>query len=474
MEIKEGIQHDTVSTIQEEDKKLTFREKVAAMIGGGIGTIHSQMIATFLLFFYTDMMEISPAFAAMLFLIARIIGAASVPLFGIFIDKVTTPWGKYVPWMMLLGVPTAIFGWLTFTDLNLSPTGKLIYVSATYLIYSILLAVQQVPFNAIGPTITKRVDDRISMGQIGYYLVMVGAVFVSIGAQPLYKVLGGGDDAQGLSLLMGAIAVIGILASIFQAKSLKERYITKVKKEERKLSLKKMLIAVFTNRAAVIIYLFIFVLTLSKGIRDGTTIYYLKYYFHNENLMVVMGIASLIPSIIGAMLSAPVTKRMGIKANLLTSIIVSVVCSAAIMFIPPSSIGMTAFVALKAIEGFFMGISMPAQSTMLPAAIDYTEWKSGMNVNGFMGSMQSFMKNLASAISVSLPSAALVWIGYVPGVEQSSETIFGLKMLVGVLPAFVLLFAVCVAYFNITEEMQIQIAKDLAERRKQNANKVEK
>ncbi|MEK4460596.1 MULTISPECIES: MFS transporter [Paenibacillus] len=457
------------SILQEEDRKLTFREKVAASLGGGIGTLHSQMIAMFLLFFYTDVMEISPAFVAGLFLVARIISAVLVPLFGVFIDKVITPWGKYVPWLMLLGVPTAIFGWLIFTDFNLSPTGKIIYVSVTYLLYSIFSAAQQAPGNAVGPAITKRVDDRISMGQIGFFFIMIGAIVVSLGAQPLYKALGGGNDAKGFSMLMGAIAVIGILASVFQVKSLKERYIAEPKKEEKKHSLKEMFLATFTNKAAVIIYVYVLAITLSKGIRDAIMIDYLKYYFHNENLLVAMGFISLVPAIIGSMLAAPITKRIGIRANILTSVIMSVVTSAAIMFVPASSTGVTIFLVLRAIDGFFMGISTPPQSTMMPAAMDYTEWKTGMNVNGFMGSIQGVMTTIATAIAGSLTAGALALVGYVPGVEQSSETILGLKMLVGVIPAFVLLFAASVAWFDLTEEKQVQIAKDLAERRKQNA-----
>jgi sugar (glycoside-pentoside-hexuronide) transporter len=468
MQVTEVSNNQSVSLIQEEDRKLTFREKVAAKLSDGIGLIHFQMISMFLLFYYTDVMEISPAFVAGLFLVARIIDAAIVPMFGIFVDKVTTPWGKYVPWFMLLGVPTAIFGWLTFTDFNLSPTGKLIYVSVTYMIYSILVAIAAAPGNAVGPAITKRVDDRISMGQIGYYFVMLAGMFVAIGAQPLYKALGGGNDAKGFSMLMGGIAVVCILASIFQVKSLKERYIVKPKKEEKQPSLKEMFIAVFTNKSAVIIFIFILAINLANGIRSGVLIHYLKYYFHNESLMVMLGIVGLVPSIIGVVLSAPVTKRFGIKANILTCVIVNVMSSASFVFIPPSSTGVSIFIALNAISGFFMGLSTPAQATMMPAAMDYTEWKSKINVNGFMGSLQGFMQTLAMALAGATAAGALAIIGYVPGVEQSSETIFGLKMLIGALPAFVLLFTASVAWFDITEEKQVQIAKDLAERRKQN------
>ncbi|WP_068504357.1 MFS transporter [Paenibacillus kribbensis] len=469
MQTTRVTENQAVSIIQEENRKLTLREKVAVSLGGGIGTLHSQMIAMFLLFFYTDMMEISPAFVAGLFLVARIISAVLVPLFGIFIDKVSTPWGKYVPWFMILGVPTAILGWLTFSDFNLSPTGKLVYVSVTYLLYSIFAALQQAPGNAVGPAITKRVDDRISMGQIGFFFIMIGAIVVSVGAQPLYKALGGGNDTKGFSMLMGAIAIIGILASVFQVKSLKEKYVAKPKKEEKRPSLKEMFLAVFTNKAAVIIYVYVLAITLSKGIRDAIMIDYLKYYFHNENLMVIIGFISFVPTIIGTLLAAPITKRFGIKANILTSAIMSVVTSAAIMFVPASSTGVTLFLVLRAIDGFFMGLSTPAQTTMMPAAMDYTEWKTGMNVNGFMGSIQGVMTTMATAIAGSLTAGGLALVGYVPGVEQSSETIFGLKMLVGVIPAVVLLFTVSVAWFDLTEGKQVQIAKDLAERRKQNA-----
>jgi Na+/melibiose symporter-like transporter len=85
-----------------------------------------------------------------------------------------------------------------------------------------------------------------------------------------------------------------------------------------------------------------------------------------------------------------------------------------------------------------------------------------------MGSLQGFMQTLAMALAGATAAGALAIIGYVPGVEQSSETIFGLKMLIGALPAFVLLFTASVAWVDITEEKQVQIAKDLAERRKQN------
>lgn len=468
MQTTEVIQTQPVSINNEQDKKLKLREKFAISLASFTGTIHGQMISVFLLFFYTDIMKINPAYIAGLFLVARIIDAALVPVFGVIVDRVTTPWGKYVPWYMMLGIPTAIFGWLTFTNFNLGSTGTLVYITITYMVYSILTAVEQAPYAAIGPAATKRVDDRVSIGQIGFFCTLLGGMFVTVGAPLLYKALGAGNDAKGFSSLMAIIAILGILISIFQVKSVKERYVVNRNKDDYKYPIKDMLKAVFTNKAAVVIYVYILATNLGNGIRTGIQLHYFKYYFNNEGIMAMMGIL-IIPTLIGVIISAPITKRFGIKAIIFTSVIMSIVTGPAILFIPATSTGVTIYIALGVLGGLFGGISTPVVAAMMPAAMDYTEWKTGMNINAFMGSIQGFMQTFATAIAGSLAAGALALIGYVPGVEQSSETILGLKILMGVLPTVFGLFAVAVAWFDITEEKQVQIAKDLAERRKQNA-----
>lgn len=468
MENTESLSTKSVNNEYEENSKLTFREKLAATLAGFNGTIHSQMIAVFLLFFYTDVMEVSLTYVAGLILVARIIGAISAPIFGIVVDRITTPWGKFVPWYLILGIPIGIFGWLTFTDFGLSPSGKLVYITVTFIIYSILIASLQAPGAAVGPAVTKRIDDRISMGQIGYFLVMLAAIFISTAAQPLYKAFGGGDDARGFSMLMGLIAVLCVSLSIFQVTTLKERYVVTRSKNDNKPSFKELLIAVFTNKAAIIVYIYVFAINLANGVRSAVMIHYFKYYFNFESLIVLFGMVGLAPTIVGVMLSSKVTARIGLKANVLTCAIINVLSMASVIFIPDTTIGIVMFLTSSVIASLFLGFASPAQGAMLPAAMDYTEWKTGKNVNAFMGSLQGFMQTLATALAGSLAATGLAFIGYVPGIEQSSETIFGLKMLMGLIPSIVIALTVCVAFFDLTEEKQAQITKDLAERRRQN------
>ncbi|RCW76998.1 MFS transporter [Saliterribacillus persicus] len=449
-----------------EDRRLNVQEKIAAALGGMTGVLHTQMISMFILFYYTDVMQINPGYVAGLLLISRIVGAALIPPFGIVVDKVSTPWGKYVPWFMILGVPIAIFGWLTFTDFNFGPTGTLIYATVTYLIYSILVSIKAAPFNAVPPAITKRVDDRVSLGQYSYFAIMIAAIIVTTVAQPAYKALGGGDDARGFSFLMGLIAIFCILASIYQVRTLKERYVIKPKVEEKNASTKEMFRAVFTDKNAVVVYIYVLAISLATGIRSAIMIHYFKYFFNNESLVVIFGVTSLIPTIIGVMISGKIIKRFGIKPVILACTAVNVITTAAVMVIPATSSGVVIFFTTLALANMFMGLATPAQSTMLPAAMDHTEWKTGISINGFMGSFQGVMQTIAIALSGSLAAVALSMIGYVPGAEQSNETIFGLKVLMGLIPAVIFLFTASVAWFDITEEKQNQIAKELGERRR--------
>lgn len=246
MNSPEAIQ--SVTVIESEDKKLKFSEKLAATLNSTTGVFHSQVIQVFLLFYYTDIMKISAAYVAGLFLVARIVDAFLAPIFGIFIDKVTTPWGKYKPWYILTGALIGIFGWLTFTNFNLGPTGNVVYATITYFIYSALKSMEQAPANALVPAITKSINERMSINQISYFFMMIAILTAQMGIQPLYKRVGGGDPALGFSIIMGAVAVIGILIAVFQQYTVKERYIAQVITDENKPSLKEMFVTVITNK----------------------------------------------------------------------------------------------------------------------------------------------------------------------------------------------------------------------------------
>jgi Na+/melibiose symporter-like transporter len=214
------------------------------------------------------------------------------------------------------------------------------------------------------------------------------------------------------------------------------------------------------------VYINNFATSMAHGIRSAIMLHYFKYFFHKEGLMVIFGLVSLFPNLIGIALSSKATKLLGIKTILMISVIVNITTMAAVIIVPSTQIGIILYLALTVISGFFIGIATPAQGTMMPAAMDYTEWKTGMNINAFMGSIGGFLSTAGNALSGAIAAGALAFVGYVPGAEQNSTTILGLKILMSIVPAFIIIFTISVLWFDITEEKQAQITKELAERRK--------
>ncbi|AJG98208.1 H+-glucitol symporter [Clostridium beijerinckii] len=451
-----------------EDKKLKFIEKLLLSINGGTGVFHNQMIQIFLLFYYSDVLKINMAYVGTLFLVVRIFDAIGAPAFGAFIDRISTPWGKYKPWYIAIGVLDGLFGWLTFTNFDLSPTGKIIYATITYFIYSTIKAFAQGPGQALVPAVTKRVDDRISMYKIGGFLVPISALLVVAGVAPLYKIIGGGDAARGFSFIMAGIFVISALIAICQAFVIKERYIVEPSenKKENKVTFKDIKSTITNNKTALIVYINGFVGNLANGIRSGATIYFFKYYFHNEALMAVSGVTMVIPTIFGLMLSGILVKRIGLRNSIILGIVPNALLSFGAVFIPPTQIGATIYIGCGLLGGFIGGLTGPAIGTMMPAAIDYAEWKTGKNMGGLMGSVNGLLATLSTAISGAAFAFALPLIGYVGGAaEQSASTITWLKMLMTLIPSVICLPSLYAFWFDLTENKQAEISKDLAERR---------
>jgi len=260
---------------------------------------------------------------------------------------------------------------------------------------------------------------------------------------------------------------VSIAIAIWQKVVIHERYISLPEKGEKGPSFVKMLGAVLSNRTALIVYLFAFGINLASGLRNGVQIFYFKYYFNNDMLVTISGLVALLPTLIGVMLSSKFTKLVGIKKNLVLSVIVTMVSMGVVIILPPTSMGVVAYMVSLAFMGFFSGLANPAQGTMMPAAIDYTEWKTGMNINGFMTSFGGFLPTLATALTGAAAAWALHIFGYVEGAAtQSSSTILGLKLFMSIVPAICSILTLSVVWFDLTESKQAEITKDLAERRK--------
>lgn len=115
-----------------EVQKLKGKEKFAY----GIGAVGKDMVymlsASYVLYYYQDIMGVSAVAMGVILFIARIFDAFNDPIMGIIVAKTKTRWGKFRPWLFIGTLTNAIVLYLMFAaPPSLSGRGLVAYAAVT-------------------------------------------------------------------------------------------------------------------------------------------------------------------------------------------------------------------------------------------------------------------------------------------------------------------------------------------------------
>lgn len=179
------------------------------------------MVGTYISYFYTNILGISPFMAGVVFMVARLVDAFTDPLMGIIVDKTNTKIGKYRPWI-IAGAPfLGIMFVLLFTAPNFSMTGKVVYAFVTYIIYSLAWTIVQIPQLALPAILTNDIAKRTRIQAIFQAFGSIAALVVSAWALPILDKLGGQDNAEAwfkFTVIFGAISTVIFILSAMSVK----------------------------------------------------------------------------------------------------------------------------------------------------------------------------------------------------------------------------------------------------------------
>jgi GPH family glycoside/pentoside/hexuronide:cation symporter len=128
---------------------LPWREKISYGLADMGFNFYWANIATFLMIFYTDTFGISAAAAGSMLFTIKIINAFTDPVIGAAADRTHTRFGKFRPYLIWMAIPLAGAGVLTYTTLELSSQGKLMWAYGTYLLMMVCYTGINIPYNAL-------------------------------------------------------------------------------------------------------------------------------------------------------------------------------------------------------------------------------------------------------------------------------------------------------------------------------------
>ena len=141
-------------------RKLTWTARLSYGAGAFGKDLVYAIVATFYMFYLTDICKISPIFIGNLFLAARLFDAVNDPVMGLIVDNTRTRWGKFRPWILLGTVLNAIVLVFLFLNPALSASQQLTYVAVTYLLWGVTYTLMDIPYWSMIPALTDDAKER--------------------------------------------------------------------------------------------------------------------------------------------------------------------------------------------------------------------------------------------------------------------------------------------------------------------------
>jgi sugar (glycoside-pentoside-hexuronide) transporter len=444
-----------------EHERLSVREKVGYGIGDAAANFIFQTMIIFQLAFYTDTFGITAAAAGTLFLVVRVFDAAFDPLMGVIADRTNTRWGKFRPWILWTAVPFGIMGFLAFTTPDLSPSGKLAYAYVTYILLMMVYSANNLPYSALSGVMTGDVVQRTSLSSYRMVFAMASQLVIQGLALPMVKQFGGGNDALGYKITMGIFSALAVVFFLITFATTRER----VRPDPaQKSSIGQDFADLVSNGPWKAMFALTIILFVTLALRGGVMVYFFKYYVGREDMFGPFNVIGTGATIIGVLLSKPVAERIGKRRLFVIGLLGTVVFTAAFILLPPNNLPL--IIATEALRQFAYGFTTPLLWAMMADVADFSVWNNRRRATAVIFSAIIFGLKAGLGIGGAIGGYLLDAYGYVPNAVQSAHALLGIRLAASIYPAIAfLLCAVCLTFYRIDKTLELEMSRELTERR---------
>ncbi len=449
---------------------ITLKEKIGYGFGDFASSMFWKLFSMFLMIYYTDVFGLTPASVGLMFLLTRIWDSINDPIMGIICDRTTTKYGKFRPYLLWMAVPFALIGILTFVGPDLGDTGKLVYAYLTYTLMMMAYTAVNVPYSSLLGVMSSKAEDRNTLATFRFIGAFAGGIFVTSTASYFINTFkdSGANDARGYLYTVSIYAILAAILFVVTFKWTKER-VEPQKKEPS--SLKEDLKDLSKNVSWFIMIGAGVATLIFNSLRDGSMMYYFKYYIKDqdvpwfgetgwESLAATYMTMWLIANIIGVVLATPAAKVIGKKSTFILAMLIAAVTSIILYWIDPSQIIL--IYVLNVIIGIAAGIVLPLIWSMYADISDFSEWKNGRRATGLIFSSSSMSQKMGWTLGGAIAGGILATYGFEANVEQSAESIKGIRLMLSVYPGLGALLSVCFMYFyKLDDTFMKKIAEEL-------------
>lgn len=416
--------------------------------------------------YYSDVVGLDAAAISIVFLVYAIWNAVNDPIFGYLSDRIQ--WkgknGHRIPWLRLANPFLALFFALTwFSPLNAG------WVSAAYLFVMLLL--YDTCYTIVGLNMGALLADMHESTIERSKIQLVGAVFgalAAIGAILIPSFLLTSDI--NLPLFQSVMVVLAVVSLFFMEICAYRVQIRFMQEPENPMGLIDSVKEAVKNRSFMALVLSNFTMIFLSGVATGALFYFIEYVLQVEGFGLILPIIFILFGIgIGAFLLMRWMQTIGGRSAMLRGMSIAGIGLILLTFLPSPFI----YIAL-AFVGFGLIMPLLLFNVLVGDLADEDELKTGNRREGMFFGFNALITKPAQSLAASFIVYMLAWFEYVKPVKdgeiyisqpQSELTIWGMRLMYGLIPGLFVLFGVWIfSFYLLTGDRLAKVKQQLSEK----------
>ena len=459
----------------EPTAKGFYKLSALTRIGFGSGDLAQnliyQTVATYLLFFYTNVFGIGPAAAAFMFGVVRLVDVLWDPFVGAFVDKHNPKLGKYRAYLILGGIPLSGLMILSFWN---GFSGQLWYAYVTYVTLSLCYTLINVPYGALNASLTRDTDEITKLTSTRMFMANLGGLAVQFGVPALIQHFAPNNDwskpaASGAWFaVMSVYAIVGFGLLVYCYTQTKERVVMD-ESMGHTVSYSDLFTEFVRNRPLRILAFFFITAFAMMAVGNSASAYYMQYNVgHAEALKWFNALGSL-PAFIFMPLVPAIKRAIGKKRMFyvfLTIAIIGMAMLYVISTVPSLKSQLWLIYVAQFVKSTGIIVATGYMWALVPEVISFGEWKTGKRIAGVVNALTGIFFKAGFAIGGIAPGLVLWLTSFdAKAAEQTALAQQGILWLVVIIPAILLALAMfIISKYELEDDKIDQINREIEAR----------
>ena len=439
---------------------INNKQKFFYSSGAIANGVKTDAFTFFLLFFYSNVIGLTPGLASLAIFIALLVDAFTDPLMGVISDRTKHRLGRRHPYFLLGMIPMSLSYFMLFsiqTSWELSQQLLFLWMLTFTLLTRLGMTIFDVPHRSLGSEMSRSYTERTSIFAAREMLGWMGGLFNAFLAYtiffkdtPEYMPGTKNPDPWIFYGMTGAtIMCISILITFFGTRQYIQNPIQHTQVFNLKLIFQQILVAL-KNKSFLIFFFGYLFIAVSWGMGSSLQIYMNTYFWEFQSNMLASYLGIYVLATFTAFLVVPQLVKFYEKRTILLTAI------ALAALIPPIPILLFINGYLPApgtwdlffttipfvyIANSSLSSSAIIRESMLGDISDEVELETHLGQQGLMYASSSLIGKLNTGLGILMAGLALEFIGFPQGsqITPSADHIFNLAMVQGPLVALLMI-----------------------------------